>query len=213
MSEISNEPPQVRDRVYRYLRQSIVAGNLRSGSRLVEDRISEQLDVSRTPVREAIQRLTSDGLVTRVRRGQVEVRYVEQSERDQLHLLRVAFDEVAARLITARVGSISWDDLYARLSVLEDAFAHGVSSPEMSVAHLDFHLAINSAAFDDSVAALVTSQAFLYAIDPKTQPADYDPVAHHRMLLDALRSGDETVALEAVRDHAVLVTPTEHSYN
>jgi hypothetical protein len=33
------------------------------------------------------------------------------------------------------------------------------------------------------------------------------------MLLDALRSGDETVALEAVRDHAVLVTPTEHSYN
>lgn len=207
MTDISTEPPQVRDRVYRYLRQSIITGDLRAGSRLVEDRISEHLDVSRTPVREAIQRLTSDGLVTRVRRGQVEVRYIEQFERDQLHLLRIAFDEVAARLITAKVNQIDWDGLYRRLDDLEDAFSHGLASPEMSVAHLDFHLAINSAAFANSVAALLTSQGFLYAIDPKTQPVDYDPVAQHRMLLDALRSGNESAALEAMKIHAVLVTP------
>jgi DNA-binding GntR family transcriptional regulator len=209
VTPVSEEQPQVRDRVYRYLRQSIITGNLRSGSRLVEDRISEQLEVSRTPVREAIQRLTSDGLVTRVRRGQVEVRYVEQAERDQLHLLRVAFDEVAAKLITAHVDTVDWDGLYALLDPIEVAFAKGISSPEMSVAHLDLHLAINSAAFENSVAALVTSQAFLYAIDPKTQPADYNPVAQHRALLDALRSGNESDAIRAVRDHAVLVTPPE----
>lgn len=86
---MSSEPENL-ERVYQDLRQSIVTGGLRAGTRLVEDRISADLHVSRTPVREAMQRLISHGLVTRVRRGQIEVRYISQSERDQLHLLRLA---------------------------------------------------------------------------------------------------------------------------
>ena len=204
---MSDPEPQVRDRVYRFLRQSIITGDLRAGSRLVEDRISEELNVSRTPVREAIQRLTSDGLVTRVRRGQVEVRYVDQVERDQLHQLRVAFDRVAAELITARADEIDWAPLYTQLDRMRDAIKqHGVGSPETSIAHLDLHLAINMAAFRESVAALIMSQGFLYIIDTSVQPTDYDPVAEHLHLLNELRSGDADRGIVAMRDHAVLKT-------
>jgi DNA-binding GntR family transcriptional regulator len=208
---VTDLEPQVRDRVYRFLRQSIVTGDLRSGTRLVEDRISEELNVSRTPVREAIQRLTSDGLVTRVRRGQVEVRHVEQEERDQLHLLRLAFDRVAATLIAPKVDVIDWDVLYQSLDRLEVALeTKGLGSAEVSIAHLDLHLGINMAAFQDNVAALVMSQGFLYIVDPNVQPVDYDPIAEHRLLLDEIRSGDEERTITAMREHAVLKTDARH---
>ena len=46
-----------RERAYRYLRQAIMSGEIPAGTRIVEERIAESLSVSRTPVREALQRL------------------------------------------------------------------------------------------------------------------------------------------------------------
>jgi DNA-binding GntR family transcriptional regulator len=202
---MSSVEPEVRDRVYRYLRQSIVTGNIRAGSRLVEDVISKELEVSRTPVREALQRLTSDGLVVRIRRGHVEVRHVTQEERNQLHQLRVAFDEVAGKLLAAKALSIDWDGLYQLLDPIATAQkTHGLTSSDLAIAHMDLHVAINRAAFDANVAALILSQSFLYIIDPHVQPADYDPVTQHRLLLDDLHSGKVRRVVAALRDHAVL---------
>lgn len=204
MSEV-NADPEVRDRVFQFLRQSIMTGQLRGGTRIVEERISDQLQVSRTPVREAIQRLISHGLVIRVRRGQVEVRYVNQEERDQLHRLRLAFDEVAADLISERTDLIDWDSLYRRLDPMATALAaDGINAPALAIAHLNLHLAINRAAFNGGVAALVISRDFLYIIDPEAQPARYDPAEAHRLLLDELRSGDRQRVLAANREHAIL---------
>jgi DNA-binding GntR family transcriptional regulator len=202
-----NSEPENLERVYQYLRQSIVTGDLRAGTRLVEDRISADLHVSRTPVREAIQRLISNGLVTRVRRGQIEVRYVSQIERDQLHLLRLAFDEIAAGLIAEKQNEIDWDRLYAKLDPIGEAVSSkGLKSAELAMAHLELHLAINQAAFEDSVAALIMGQGFLYIIDPAAQPPGHDPMEQHRAMLDDLRSGDKTIAKKALRDHAILKT-------
>lgn len=197
--------PDLRESVYRYLRQSIITGDLRAGTRLVEDQISAELNVSRTPVREAIQRLTTNGLVTRVRRGQVEVRYVSQEERDQLHLLRLAFDGVVSKLITERVELVDWDYLYSLVDPIAIAQKSGdLKSSQMAIAHLNLHLAINNEAFNHSVAPALMSQSLLYIIDPAVQPPDYDPAESHGQLLDQLRSGDEGKAFEALHAHAVL---------
>lgn len=201
---MSESAPYVRNRVYTYLRQAIVSGDLHGGARLVEDRLSEDLQVSRTPVREAIQRLISEGLVIRVRRGHVEVRHVDQEERNQLHELRLAFDEVAATLITGNAESIDWDSLYMKLDDLEKACRqYGIGSSQAAISHFELHSAINTAAFKHGVASLI-GQGFLYIIDPAAQPDDYDPVSEHRYLLDELRSGDLGRATSAMRQHAVL---------
>jgi DNA-binding GntR family transcriptional regulator len=202
---MASTDPANLDRVYRYLRQSIITGDLRAGTRLVEDRLSEELEVSRTPVREAIQRLISDGLVIRVRRGQVEVRYVSQEERAQLHELRLAFDEVAARALATKAKEIDWDSLYARLDPIAAAIeAGGLTSTDLAIAHLELHLALNEVAFGHTVSTLVMGHGFLYIIDPAVQPADYDPVREHRILLDDLRTGDVDIAVKAMRNHAIL---------
>ena len=60
---IENRPPQKADQVYQLLRRSIIMLEMEPGAPIVEKSICSQLSVSRTPLREAIQRLAEEGLV------------------------------------------------------------------------------------------------------------------------------------------------------
>jgi DNA-binding GntR family transcriptional regulator len=200
----TDEPVSARDRVYLYLRQQITTGVYAGGIRLVEEQIAEQLGVSRTPIREALQRLTSEGLVERVRRGQLIVVEVDATTRAELHELRIAFDQVAARMISAKTQSIDWDSLYALLTPLGNALHdHGVGSPQYSMAHLELHMAVNRAAFSSTTSSFLARQAFLYPTDDYVQQSGHEPVSQHRTLLDDLASGDVERATTAVRVHAL----------
>jgi DNA-binding GntR family transcriptional regulator len=197
MNELS-----ARERTYRYLRQAIVSGELGSGRRVVEERIAEDLGVSRTPVREALQRLTSEGLIVRLRRGHLEVVSISEEERAELHLLRVAVDEVVARLLTRKTATIGWASLYALLDPLETAYrTAGIRSPAYAIAHIDLHVAINAAAFSGT-ARLVAGGASMYPTDDYVQQDGYEPVSQHRHLLEALSCGDEARAVGEALAHA-----------
>lgn len=200
----TGEPLSVRERVYRYLRQQITTGEYGGGIRLTEEEIAEDLGVSRTPIREALQRLTSEGLVERVRRGQLIVVEVDATARAELHELRVAFDQVAAKLITAKSAEVDWDSLYGMLAPLEATLhAYGVSSPQYAMAHLEFHMAINRAAFCPITSSFLERQAFLYPTDDYVQQSGHEPISQHRTLLDDLASGDLERAATAMRVHAL----------
>jgi DNA-binding GntR family transcriptional regulator len=196
--------PHARERVYRYLRQRITTGEYGGGIRLVEEQIAEELGVSRTPIREALQSLTSEGLVLRVRRGQLIVVEIDAETRAELHLLRCAFDEVAARMLTERADRVNWTPLYELLTPLETALRdHGIGSSQFSMAHLDLHMAINRAAFTPVTSSFFERQAFLYPTDDYVQQPGHEPVSQHRALLDELSSGDLKRATTAVRIHAL----------
>ena len=200
----AGEPLSVRERVYRYLRQQITTGEYAGGVRLTEEEIAEDLGVSRTPIREVLQRLTSEGLVERVRRGQLIVVEVDAAARAELHELRVAFDQVAAKLITAKSAEVDWDSLYGMLVPLGDALReHGVSSPQYAMAHLEFHMAINRAAFCPVTSSFLERQAFLYPTDDYVQQPGHEPISQHRTLLDDLAGGDLERAATAMRVHAL----------
>ena len=193
-----------REQVYRYLRQRITTGEYGGGIRLVEEQIAEELGVSRTPIREALQRLTSEGLVLRVRRGHLIVVEVDAEARTELHLLRCAFDEVAARMLTERLDRVNWGPLYGLLTPLETAIReYGVGSSQFSMAHLDLHMAINRAPFSPVTSSFLERQAFLYPTDDYVQQPGHEPVSQHRALLDDLSSGDLKRATTAVRIHAL----------
>ncbi|MEV4156741.1 GntR family transcriptional regulator [Nocardia salmonicida] len=199
-----SEPTSVRERVYRYLRQQITTGEYTGGIRLTEEQIADELQVSRTPIREALQRLTSEGLVERVRRGQLVVVEVDAAARAELHELRVAFDQVAARMISAKAETVDWDPLYGLLDPLAQALReHGVGSAQYSMAHLGFHMAINRAAFTPVTSSFLERQAFLYPTDDYVQQPGHEPISQHRTLLDDLSSGDVERAVTAARIHAL----------
>ena len=87
--------------VYRQLREQIVSGAYRAGDRLPEVSLSTALGVSRTPVREALRRLESDGLVQASGRG-VTVTAMSTPDLRHAHAVRRALDALAAELAADR---------------------------------------------------------------------------------------------------------------
>ncbi|HLI11665.1 MAG TPA: GntR family transcriptional regulator [Alphaproteobacteria bacterium] len=93
---------RVADQVYRNLRRAIIMGEVAPGSRLREVEVAAALNVSRTPVREAISRLIGDHLVRVLPTGGVEI-VDATAELAEIYRIREALECLAARLAAQRI--------------------------------------------------------------------------------------------------------------
>src|SRR5437764_4135344 len=90
----------LRDWVFECLRTSIVAGDLAPGQRIVEADLAKQLEVSKSPVREAILQLKQDGLVIDAPKGRgVVVAPLKPSDVREIYAVREALETLAVRLL------------------------------------------------------------------------------------------------------------------
>lgn len=87
---------------YHAIRRAILEGTMRPGERIVEQQLAEMLNVSRTPVREALLKLERENLVARVGRGMTVRRYSSDEVRD-IYNLRAHLESFGARLATERI--------------------------------------------------------------------------------------------------------------
>lgn len=111
----------LRERVYAALRDALVSGELAPGARLRDQALAAQLGVSRTPVREALQRLEDEGLVVTAPRAATRVAPLDA------RAAREAFPVVAAlHALATRVGvpRLTPTDLAAMRSANADLAAH-----------------------------------------------------------------------------------------
>ena len=91
----------VSERCYTRLRRSIVDGRYRPHQRLVETDLAKELTASRTPVRQALQRLELEGLVAGSRHGWI-VRQHSALDIQHIYDVRIALEGYASRLATER---------------------------------------------------------------------------------------------------------------
>jgi DNA-binding GntR family transcriptional regulator len=119
------------DTVYQYLKESIVAGHLLPGSQIFEERITQQLDVSRTPVREALQRLDFEGLVeVRAHKGTF-VSLIDDESLREIFEYREAIEGQVARLATERMD----EDARRELGELLERFRESVGRGDPRAFH------------------------------------------------------------------------------
>jgi DNA-binding GntR family transcriptional regulator len=110
---------------YEQIRQAIVEGAYPPGQRLIEQRIAEELQLSRTPVREALHRLVAEGLVhSEPNRGAV-VRALSVEDIADIYGLRARLEGYAAELAAERAGE---DDITA-IDEGNAAFAAALARP------------------------------------------------------------------------------------
>jgi DNA-binding GntR family transcriptional regulator len=86
------------DHVFENLRQAIIRGDVAPGDRLVESRIAEVLDISRTPVREAIHKLEREGLLRKLPHGGFTVVHLSREDIEETFGIRCVLESYAARL-------------------------------------------------------------------------------------------------------------------
>lgn len=88
--------------VYQNLKQAIVLGDMAPGSRVVESRVAEAMNISRTPVREAIHKLEREGFLKRSPAGGLAVAGLSKVEIQEVFEIRSVLESYAARLAAMR---------------------------------------------------------------------------------------------------------------
>jgi DNA-binding GntR family transcriptional regulator len=119
----------LRRQVLDELRQSIIAGRLPPGIRLVERELIAMMGVSRTVIREALRQLESEGLIAIIPNKGPVVREITLEEARDLYSIRAVLEGLAARLFVENAGGEQVEELERALDVIGEAYGNG--NPEL----------------------------------------------------------------------------------
>ena len=183
-------------RVYATVRERIILGQYPQGSRLPEQRIGEELDVSRVPLREAVPLLERDGFVQSFPRRSAVVNRWDAAAIDELFDARLSLEAVAARYAARQVGR--GGSMAALDEAVEQAHQVVVTGDAYAIAQCStaFHEAVVTVANNQVMAQLMASISgritWLFYLSSGL-PAD-EAFHDHVSLRDAIASGNERVA-------------------
>jgi DNA-binding GntR family transcriptional regulator len=191
------------DAVYEVLRRSILDGELPPGHRLRSDVLANELKVSRTPVREALRKLETEGLVDASRSGLV-VRQSSEEDLVEIFYLREALEGMAARLAAENATRAEIDELHALFEDMEAVAARGDIALVRKLTG-EFHLLVCRASHNkrliQSLQGLLdhVRQAQSSTLYMPGRPAD--ALKEHRALLRAIAKRDPDLAETLARQH------------
>ncbi|MFE9959280.1 GntR family transcriptional regulator [Micromonospora sp. NPDC005299] len=185
------------------LRDMILDGELKPGERLNEVILAASLGISRGPLREAIQRLASEGLLTVISHRGAFVRTFERAEVAELYELRAALELHAVRLLCQRATDDDLAGLAAMLDETENRLS-GSADPAYPP-ELDFHLQLVRLVGNPALlaAALEAQRQISLA---RTMSAHRPTraraaIVEHTDILDALRARDQELATRLMAEH------------
>ncbi len=196
----------LRDSVYEAIKGRLMDHDLAPGTRLSIDGIARELQVSPTPVREAMTRLESDGLVAkRPHAGYTVAPLLDQVTSDNLYGIRRQLEPEAARLAAINASP-------AELAELRDTLARMSTHPagenyegyrDFAVLDAQLHRVIAEASGNPLIAdalARLHAHTHGYRLYARTGIVA-DTVREHERVVDAIAAGDEDGARDAMRDH------------
>jgi DNA-binding GntR family transcriptional regulator len=186
--------------VYARLRQEIVRGLLRPNQALTEVEIAERLNVSRTPVRESMQRLASDGLVVSRRRRWMVYEHTKR-EIQQIYEVRAALEGYATRLAGERIT----DEQVADLTGQWDRDWEGPDTVTRVETNEAFHQRIVDIAGNERLSdSLERNRSFYFNQQIASVYTDAEKATsaeEHSAILKAVCSRDGDVAERIAREH------------
>jgi DNA-binding GntR family transcriptional regulator len=108
----------IREHAYLYLKELILEGEYKAGDRLIERELAGKLNISRTPIREALFRLESQGFVKTVPRKGVVVSNISESEVIEVFTILTSLEVLAVKLATQKMGKETQIELDKKIQEL-----------------------------------------------------------------------------------------------
>lgn len=191
-----------RERVASVLRKAILSREFQEGTIITLEGIASQLEVSNTPVREAFQILTREGLIKQRPNKGAEVLGISRKF-IQDHYETRAILERACAAVVCRNGADTGD--------IENAYYNSKEALDMgdsssySNYNQAFHFAIWEAARNDKVKALLAEMWNGLSMGHKVTEEEYAKIsiAEHKVILDAILVRDEKLAKERMNAHII----------
>ncbi|MDX5359720.1 MAG: GntR family transcriptional regulator [Alphaproteobacteria bacterium] len=196
-------------RAYAEIKAGILRNLWPDGAHLREQELAEHLGVSRTPVRDALRRLASEGLVEIETHVGCRVRGWKPADIDEIFGLRAELEGYAARRAATRLDPAALAELEDLCHRMEEAILADVDDPARRerIAPLNerFHAIILEAAQNDRLAGLVrqvVSIPLVLRTFARYEPAEIRrSMAQHRELLEAFRAREPGWAEAVMRAH------------
>lgn len=195
------------DQAYAYVRERVISGDFAAGTRLTEWQIADALGTSRTPVREALRRLVSDGFLRFQRNYGTFVGSFTSKEIGELFQARALLESEVAGAAACHIT----DAQIEQLAGLQDRIeAQGLDLERQNIARIsalnrEFHHIIAQASDSPRLVAMLTNAVEAPVVQQTfsryTAPQLQRSFQHHRDLVDAFRARDGAWARDAMSCH------------
>lgn len=208
MQSLRSDPRDARPlgvRVYERLRDEIVSGGLAADTPLVQEQVAERLGVSRTPVRDALNRLAHENLVTWQPGSGYLVNALQSNDIAEVYQVRQSLETLALRLAC---GNHNQAQLTRITAVIEDMAA---ADPSDAAAQFDLNRTFHMSLVEPCGNALLLRMIDMLWDHPVnrriTRSYVHDTgnvplmVSEHSALLDAARAGDEQHLIDLATQH------------
>ena len=197
---------RLAQQAYEKILELILSGEAKPGEMLTERRLAETLDMSRTPIRDALLMLESEGLLKRHGCRGLQVKQMRIEDYMEVLQIRLLLEPEAARLAAGQVPAETLADLRKRLQNLIDGAEKGASRPDRETVR----------AVDDGLHGAIADMAgnahlaqIIHSLRRQTQIFDLRSIPErlistcqeHLVLIDCLEQGKSKEAAEAMREH------------
>ena len=210
------DPPSMAVLATDTVRELILSGELAPGDRIVEQRLADELGVSRPPLREALTALRQEGLVELLPRRGAVVRALTLHDVFEIVTMRTALEQLVVQLGVPVRDPARLAALEDAVRVMEEHAGAGSESEAVSDSHR-FHLALVGLAghhrLEESYRALGNQLRLYLDLNRRARAATESLVeraARHRHLVDLVAAGDPAAVLAALDDPAQLTYVVEH---
>ena len=195
-----NDRPPAQD-AHSLILEAIDSGVYRPGCRLVESELADRFGMSRTPIREALQRLETQSLLTRDGRSLI-VASLDHHQLAELYVVRGTLEGLAARLAarhaTPEEVRVLNDMLEADRSLINDPAALSRANRRF---HKQIHLASHNRFLVQQLDLVHRSMALLATSSIAAEGRGRDTLAEHEEIVRAIERGDGEAADKALRHH------------
>ena len=195
------------DKLISDIRKEVSSGILKPGDQLEVNALAERFGVSRTPIREAIRTLVESGVLeTRPRKGSF-VRVLSAKQLLDLFQVAAELEGMACRLAALSLTKENVEAIESGLAKCTQA-AEFQNNVEYAMANLDFHTAIHNASGNDWLIEQLR-QLQINLNSYRTMPYEIrgrlnKSTDEHKIICDAILSGDGEHACNLMRDHMML---------
>jgi DNA-binding GntR family transcriptional regulator len=195
------------ERAYAELRQRILDGRFPAGHRLKEIELAREFGVSRTPVRDALSRLSAEGLLDFRPNLGATVSVWSRTQIEQMFKVRALLEPFASELAAATITDNEIGELRRLCAIMEEAAQRrdDADLERLAAANAKFHRTVIEAGRSEHVAKLISlaidAPLSLRTFRHYSAPEIQRSMRHHADLVDALAHNDPAWAASVMRTH------------
>jgi GntR family transcriptional regulator, rspAB operon transcriptional repressor len=194
-------------KVYEYLRDKILSGEIAPNERLVEASIAKEIGTSRTPVREALHNMQKEGLVESIPRVGYRVRPITEEEVSQVCRIRALLETLATEWAIQRGQDSLLRELDDNLAASEEALAHGniKAFVELDAEFHDTITRLSKSSHIEETVRMMRRHMFRFRMESfYFANVAEDALKGHKAIVRAIRTRSATEIGKAIDDHLEL---------